>query len=127
MNRSDFMKLTEAYSFKWNLFTKNYMFELDDFGFVLEKEPQVVCLYVTDRTHTEIFAAMPICPPNALKKATFAFSPVGNNRCSFTISQIDFRFFVDFEKRCCANNRNLKVYGSPMWGENPQVKWEEWV
>jgi hypothetical protein len=53
--------------------------------------------------------------------------PIGSTRCSFAIPQIGFNFYVDFEKKLCANNRNLKIFGSSLWGENPQVKWEEWV
>ena len=121
------MQLTERYSFKLKPFTKNYMFECGEFGFVLEKEPQVVCLYVTNKAHTEIYAAMPLCHPNDLKKVILEFMPIGSTRCSFAIPQIGFNFYVDFEKKLCANNRNLKIFGSSLWGENPQVKWEEWV
>ena len=121
------MQLTEAYSFKLKPFTKVYQFEFGEFGFVLEKEPQVVCLYVTNKAHTEIYAAMPLCPPNDLKKETLTFSPIGNHAVSFALKSIDFKFFVDFEKKQCAHNRNLKIYSSEQWGEDPQVPWDKWI
>lgn len=121
------MQLTEAYSFKLKPFTKTYMLEFFEFGFVLEKESQAVCLYVTNKSHTEIYAAMPLCPPQDLKKVTLEFLPIGSTRCSFSIPQIGFNFYVDFEKKCCTNNRNLRIFGSEQWGESPQVKWEDWI
>ncbi len=121
------MQLTEAYSFKLKLFTKTYMFEFGEFGFVLEKEPQVVCLYVTNKAHTEIYAAMPLCRPGDLKKDTLTFLPIGNSSVSFAIEPAGFRFFVDFKRKQCTNNRDMKIFGSEQWGQDVQVKWNEWI
>ena len=51
------------YTFKFGLFGKKVqMFSEGERGIVIEKEPQVVCVYGTDSNYN-ILCAIPLCHP----------------------------------------------------------------
>ena len=55
------------YTFKFGLFGKKVqMFSEGQRGVVVEKEPQVVCVYGTDSNYN-ILCAIPLCHPKFLK------------------------------------------------------------
>ena len=56
------------YTFKFKLFGKKVqMFSYKKMGLVIEKEPDVVCVYATDETHQNIMCAIPLYHPKLLK------------------------------------------------------------
>ena len=85
--------------FRFGLFKKTYFFETDVFGLVFEKGPRAVCIYITDRKHSVIFAAIPMGYDKNLR-----------------------RFFVEFIEKypCLPQSLDKKPCilisrGEPMW------------
>ena len=65
----------QDYSFTFSLFGKKVqMFHWNDMGIVVEKEPDVICIYGTDNTNSKILCAIPLCHPKYLKGETFHIS-----------------------------------------------------
>ena len=58
------------YTFEFKLFgSKVQMFDEGRMGIVIEKEPDVICVYGTDEKHKDILCAIPLCHPKLLKGA----------------------------------------------------------
>ena len=112
------------YTFKFKLFgRKVQMFHEDTMGIVIEKEPDVVCVYGTDAHHQSILCAVPLCHPKFLKGAEFTVD-FGRNQCA-EVSVGDLKIIIDYENRKCSNNKNIQCYGSDQWGENISAPWSE--
>ena len=110
------------YSFKFKLFgSKVQMYNEGEMGIVIEKEPQVVCIYGTDNKHQNILCAIPLCSPKLLKGAEYTVEFCENNISKISVS--DIQVVIDFENKKCANNKNIKCYGSNSWGQNVQIQW----
>ena len=109
------------YSFKFKFFgSKTQMFSEKDMGIVIEKEPQVVCVYGTDSMHQNILCAIPLCPPKFLNGAEYVVEFCENDLAKISVS--DIQVVIDFKERKCKNNKNLKCYGSDSWGQDVQVE-----
>lgn len=112
------------HTFQFKLFgRKVQMFSEEQMGVVIEKEPDVVCIYGTDDTHQNILCAIPLCSPKFLKGAEYVV-----DFCTKTCAKVsvgDLHIVIDFEKRKCATNKGVKCYGSDVWGEDVQVEWSE--
>ena len=112
------------YSFKFKLFgSKVKMFSEKEMGIVVEKEPQVVCVYGTDKMNEKIYCAIPLCPPKFLKGAEYIVEFSENDLAKISVS--DFQIVIDFKEQKCKTNKNLKCYGSEIWGQDVQVEWLE--
>lgn len=112
------------YSFKFTLFGKSVrMFNDSGMGIVIEKEPQVVCVYGTDEGQQNILCAIPLCHPKYLKglEYTIEFCP---EQCA-KISVGNIKMIIDFANHKCANNISVKNYGSDTWGRDVSVAWDE--
>ena len=112
------------YSFKFKLFgSKTQMFSEKDMGIVIEKEPQVVCVYGTDGKHQNILCAVPLCPPKFLKGEEYVVEFCENALAKISVS--DIQVVIDFKEHKCKNNKNVMCYGSDSWGQDIQVEWSE--
>ena len=110
------------YSFKFKLFgDKVQMFSEKEMGIVIEKEPDVVCVYGTDNKHQNILCAIPLCSPKALKGAEYVVEFFEND--SVKVSVADILIVINFKEQNCKNNQNLKCYGSDSWGRDVQIEW----
>ena len=115
---------TVRYTFKFKLFSgKVQMFSEAQMGIVVEKEPDVVCVYGTDAKNQEIFCAVPLCHPKFLKGAEYTVDFCESQRARVSVG--DLRIIIDFGSKKCANNKALKCFGSNSWGENVQIDWSE--
>ena len=85
----------QDYSFTFSLFGKKVqMFHWNDMGIVVEKEPDVICIYGTDNTNSKILCAIPLCHPKYLKGETFHISFFEDSTA--TVNVADVRTFFDF-------------------------------
>lgn len=98
------------------------MFNCRAMGIVIEKEPQVVCVYATDSNYQKILCATPLCAPKNLKGLEYklSFDPCGLAKLEVG----DIRIIVDFENHTCCNNKNITCYGSDAWGQSVSVEWD---
>lgn len=111
------------YTFKYSLFGKNVqMFCEQQMGIVVEKEPQVVCVYGTDENYN-ILCAVPLCHPKFLKGEEYIIE-FGENNCA-QVCVGELQIVIDYSKKKCANNKSLKCYGSDAWGQDVQIEWSE--
>lgn len=111
------------YTFQFKLFGKKVqMFSERKMGIVVEKEPDVVCVYGTDEKH-QILCAVPLCHPKFLKGAEYVIDFYENERAKVCVG--DLQVVIDFAKKKCANNKGLKCYGSNDWGQDVQTEWSE--
>lgn len=111
------------YTFQYKLFTHRVqMFREQHMGIVVEKEPDVVCVYGTDEQY-HIMCAVPLCHPKFLKGATYIIEFDENDRARVYIG--DLQIIVDFAKKKCTNNKGFRCYGSPAWGQDVQIEWGE--
>ena len=109
------------YSFQFKLFGKKVqMFNEGKMGVVVEKEPDVICVYGTDENY-HILCAVPLAHPKFMKGMEYTIEFKENN-CAM-ISVGDLQIAIDYTKKTCANNKNLLCYGSEDWGHNIQVEW----
>lgn len=111
------------YNFKFTLFGKKVqMFESGQMGVVIEKEPQVICVYGTDADHQTILCAIPLCPPKYLKGIEYTVE--------FDSSQLvkvragDIKILIDFVAKKCSNNIHVQCYGSEQWGQDVVLAWD---
>lgn len=110
------------YTFKFKLFgSKVQMFSQEQMGIVVEKEPQVVCVYGTDADHKDILCAIPLCAPKLLKGAEYVVDFRDNGRAEVSVGEL--KIVIDFETKKCACSKDLKCYGSELWGQDVQVEW----
>lgn len=111
-----------SYEFKFGLFGKKVqMFHSGSMGIVIEKEPQVVCIYGTDQTNSQILCDVPLCHPRYLKDFTYRVAFCGDHIATVSVGDIMVR--LDYQRKKCANNRNAHGYGSEQWGQDV---WEAW-
>ena len=112
------------HSFKFKLFgSKVHMFSEGQMGIVIEKEPQVVCVYGTDEKHQDILCAIPLCPPKFLKDAEYTIDFCKNAQAKICVGP--FQIINDFARQKCAANPSIQCYGSDAWGEEVQMEWHE--
>lgn len=112
------------YSFKFKfLGSKVQMFNYNKMGVVVEKEPQVVCVYGTDDKNQTILCAIPLCHPKILKGAEYIIDFGEDKRTKITVG--DLQIVIDFENKKCATNKGIKCFGSDKWGQDVQVAWNE--
>lgn len=112
------------YSFQFKLFGKKVqMFEERKMGVVIEKEPQVVCVYGTDETHQKILCAIPLCHPKFLKGAEYTVEFFERDFAKISVG--DLKIVIDFENKKCAVNKEIPCYGSDLWGQDVQIEWTE--
>ena len=111
------------YTFQFKLFGKKVqMFREGQMGIVVEKEPDVVCVYGTDANY-HILCAMPLCHPKFLKGAEYVIEFEENNRANVSVGEL--QIVIDYSKQKCANNRAIRCYGSDDWGQDVQAEWDE--
>lgn len=111
------------YTFQFKLFGKKVqMFSERQMGIVVEKEPDVVCVYGTDEKY-HILCAVPLCHPKLLKGAEYVIE-FNENECA-KVCVGELQIVIDFAKKKCANNKALKCYGSDDWGQDVQIEWSE--
>lgn len=111
------------HAFKFTLFKKVQMFSENGMGIVIEKEPQVVCIYGTTENHQDILCAIPLCHPKYLKGAEYIIEFCAERYV--TISVGDLKFIIDFEHKKCTNNKGIQCYGSDTWGSDVSLEWDE--
>ena len=112
------------YTFKFKLFgSKVQMFDEGRMGIVIEKEPDVICVYGTDEMHKDILCAIPLCHPKLLKDAEYIIDFRENEQAKVCVG--DLQIIIDFIKKKCANNKSIKCYGSDSWGEDVQIEWDK--
>ena len=111
------------YTFQFKLFGKKVqMFSEGQMGIVVEKEPNVVCVYGTDENH-HILCAIPLCHPKFLKGAEYVIEFNENNCAKVCVGEL--QIIIDYSKKKCASNKALKCYGSEDWGQDVQIEWGE--
>lgn len=91
-------------------------------GIVVEKESDVVCVYGTDEKY-RILCAVPLCHPKFLKGAEYVIEFYENECAKVCVGEL--QIVIDFAKKKCANNKDLKCYGSDDWGQDVQTEWSE--
>ena len=107
------------YTFQFKLFGKKVqMFSERQMGIVIEKEPDVVCVYGTDEKY-HILCAVPLCHPKFLKGVEFD----EKERAKICVGEL--QIVIDFAEKKCANNKDIKCYGSDDWGQDVQIEWSE--
>ena len=97
------------------------MFHWNDMGIVIEKEPDVICIYGTDHTNSKILCAIPLCHSKYLKGETFHISFYEDGTA--TVEVADVKAFFDFASKKCANNKGVQIYGSDIWGHDITCDW----
>lgn len=118
------MKIGEAAKAKFALFRNRIVFDCGANGFMLEKVGGGICLYATDRTHEEIYCAMPLGMEREFKDSTYyVYAPNGHQMMLRVRKAV---MLVDFAGHWCATNVNdFRAYGSKQWGQNCMVPWKE--
>ena len=113
------------YSFKFKLFgNKVQMFSDGDMGIVIEKEPDVVCIYGTDQHHSSILCAIPLCHPKFLKGAEYVVDFCSDQRAEVSVRDI-IKVVIDFKNHKCSNSKGARCYGSDAWGQDVETVWNE--
>ena len=108
---------------KIGLFKKAYMFETDRVGIVIENDGHVVCIYGTDKNHSNIYCAIPLCPPKYVRKDPFSIKEKGN---VILIQCQLFKVMIDFEaKKCSCTDPKIALDGSDEWGKDVSVAWDD--
>ena len=111
------------YTFQFKLFGKKVqMFSEGQMGIVVEKEPDVICVYGTDENY-HILCAVPLCHPKSLKGAEYVIEFEENNRAKVSVGEL--QIVIDYSKKKCAYNKAIKCYGSDDWGQDVQIEWSE--
>ena len=86
------------YTFKFKLFgSKVQMFDEGRMGIVIEKEPDVICVYGTDEKHKDILCAIPLCHPKLLKGAEYIIDFRENEQAKVCVG--DLQIIIDFTKK----------------------------
>ena len=112
-----------TYTFKFTFFGKKVqMFSKGQMGVVVEKEPDVICVYGTDENH-HILCAVPLCHPKFLKGFEYVIEFEENNCAKVCVGEL--QIVIDYVKKKCANNKAIRCYGSDDWGQDVQIEWSE--
>ena len=98
------------------------MFREGERGIVVEKEPQVICVYGTDQDYN-ILCAIPLYHPKLLKGAEYTVELDEKNRAELCVG--DLRIVIDYSQRKCTNNKSIRCYGSDRWGQDVSMEWSE--
>lgn len=108
--------------FRFGPFKKTYFFQTDVFGLVFERGPRAVCIYITDKKHSIIFAAIPMGYDKHLRKFLFT---VGYNEEEqvFTVEVGVLKILIDVRNCRVTSNKNAKVFGSEIWGFDCSIPW----
>lgn len=113
----------ESVKIKLSRFKRKYEHEWGGHGIVLERVGGGICLYVTDKTHEDIYCVVPLGFEKDFKDVNYYFYPVQEKRMFFRIRRA--LLYVDLEKKCCATNvENFRVFGCPDWGQDCLIPWE---
>ena len=91
-------------------------------GLVVEKEPDVICIYGTDSANSSIFCAIPLCHPRFLKGETFHLSFFEDQTALVHVK--DVQVFLDYSAKKCSNSKGIRNYGSDAWGEDVSLPWD---
>lgn len=111
------------YSFRFRVFGEKVgMFREGERGIVIEKEPQVVCVYGTDANY-HILCAVPLCHPKYLKGEEYTIEFDDQNRAKVSVGEL--KIVIDYSLKKCASNKALKCFGSDEWGQDVQTEWSE--
>lgn len=111
------------HTFQFSLFGKKVrMFSEGRRGVVIDKEPDVICVYGTDEKF-RILCAVPLCHPKFLKGSTYTVE-FDENECA-RICVAGLCIVIDYAQKKCANNKDLPCYGSEDWGEDVCMEWRE--
>lgn len=101
---------------------KTNIFECGPNGLVLEREKNIITLYVTNSRCSEIYCVIPLGGNEILKKNKFvgaAFSPE-----IMLIDGGDIMVVVDFEqKKVAVNKPEITVTGKKDWADSPRMEW----
>ena len=112
----------QDYTFSFSIFAKKVqMFHWNNMGIVVEKEPDVICIYGTDEKNEKILCAIPLCHPKYIKGADFRISFFEDNAA--TVEVAEMKVFIDFTSHKCSNNKRVQNYGSEIWGEEVNCDW----
>ena len=98
------------------------MFNEGNIGVVVEKEPQVVCVYGTD-TNYNILCAIPLCHPKLLKGLEYTVEFCSDECAKIAVG--DIKIIIDFTNKKCSNNKGVQNYGSDAWGQDVTAAWDE--
>ncbi len=112
-----------TYEFQFTFLEKKVqMFHAEGMGVVVEKEPDVVCVYGTDDTNNSIYCAVQLCHPKMLKGITYRVTFYDEGIA--TVSAGDkITVHIDFQRKKCANSRDARSYGSAAWGQDVSEPW----
>jgi len=111
------------HTFKFGIFGKKVqMFSQGQMGIVVEKEPHMICVYGTDKNHN-ILCAVPLCHPKFLKGAEYTVEFSDNDCAKVCVGALQIVF--DYNKKKCANSKDLQCYGSDAWGQDVRMDWSE--
>ena len=112
----------QDYTFVFSFFGKKVQtFHWNDMGIVVEKEPDVICVYGTDNTNSKILCAVPLCHPKYLKGEGFRISFFEDGVAAVKVA--DVKVLLDFASKTCSNNKGLQSYGSDAWGQEVSRDW----
>lgn len=102
---------------------KTNIFECGPNGMVLERENNVITLYVTNARCSEIYCVIPLGGNEILKKNKFmgvAYSPE-----IMLLYGGDIMVMVDFgARKVSVNKPGIKATGKRDWGEDVQIPWK---
>ena len=116
--------MKKEFQFQFSLFGKKVqMFHSGNMGIVVEKEPQVVCVYATDAENNKIYCALPLCHPKYLKGMSYQITFYDNGTA--TVSAGEVWCYIDFNAKKCSNNKGLQSYGSEEWGQDVAMVWQD--
>lgn len=101
---------------------KVQMFHAGDMGIVIEKEPDVVCVYATDAVNSHILCAVPLGSPKALKGTTYRIAFFGDGVA--TVSVGSGILYFDFGAKKFAGNLPFHAFGSEDWGQDVSMPWQ---
>ncbi len=115
-------KLEKTFKLK-NFGKDTILLDCKDMGIVVEKQRLMICAYVTNSDHSEVYAAMPLSTP--CKMRGLEFKVVFHTDTFATIQVADLRIIIDYERKKCSNSKDLNIYGSEFWGEIVDLRWNK--
>lgn len=97
------------------------MFNYGQMGIVIEKEPQVVCVYGTTADY-KILCAVPLCHPKYLNGFEYSIEFTDRQYAKISVGE-QLKIVIDFANQKCANNKDAACYGSDAWGQDVTLPW----
>lgn len=102
---------------------KTNIFECGDNGMVVEREKNLITLYVTNGRCSEIYCEIPLGGNEILKKNKFVCAAYSENIMLLDGGEI--MAVVDYaRKKVAINQPGFTVTGKRDWAEAPQMPWE---